>query len=85
MDPKGVQRVQGTWRNELVAEEVAMERRCPVSDVVVGVEVAADQAVIHIDMENHMTGKNCSEKVIVELAVVVVEHFDKVMDVVAVE
>lgn len=33
----------------------------------------------HIDMENHMTGKNCSEKVI-DLA-----HLNKVMDVVAVD
>ena len=81
MDPKGVQRVQDTWRNELVAEEVAVEGRCPVS-IVVAVEVAADQTMIHIDMGNHMTDKNCSETVIAEL--VVVEHFDKAMDAVAV-
>lgn len=60
--------------------EVAEEGRCSLL-VVVAVE-AVDRAVIHIDMENRMTGKNYSEKVIAEL--VVVEHFDKVMDVVAV-
>jgi len=81
MDPKGVLRVQDTRRNELVAEEVAEEERCSVL-VVVAVE-AVDQAVIHTDMENRMTGKHYSEMVIVELGVVV-EHLDKVMDVVAV-
>jgi len=81
MDPKGVQRVQDTWRNELVAEEVAVEGKCLVS-VVVAVEVAVDQTMIHIDMENHMADKNCSETVIAEPAVA--EHFDKAMNVVAV-
>lgn len=82
MDPKGVQRVQDTRRNELVVEEVAKEGRYSVLVVVVAME-AVDQAVIHIDMENCMAGKSCSEKVIVELGVV--EHLDKVMNVVAVE
>jgi len=77
MDRKGALRVCGTWRNELVAEEEAVEESCSVSIVV------AAEAVIHIDMENHMTGKNYTEKMIVESAVV--EHLDKVMDVVAVE
>lgn len=78
MDPKGVLRVQDTTRNELVAEEVAEEGRCSVLVVAV-----AMGAVIHIDMENCMTGMNYSETVIAELGVV--EHLDKVMDVVAVE
>jgi hypothetical protein len=80
MDPKGVLRVRNTRRNELVAEEVAEEGRCSV--LVVDAVEAVDQAVTHTDKENCMTGKNYSEKVIVELGVV--EHFDKVMDVVAV-
>ena len=78
MDLKGVLRVQDTTKNELEAEEAAEEGMCSVLVVVVAVE-ALDQAVIHIDMEkNCMTGKNYSEKVIVELGVVV-EHLDKVM------
>ena len=80
MDPKGVLRVQDTRRNELVAEEVAEEGRRSVL-MVVAVE-GLNQAVIHIDIENYMTGKDYSEKAIVELGVV--EHLDKVMDDVAV-
>lgn len=75
MDPKGVLRVQDTRRNELAAEEVAVEGGCP-GLIVVAVE-AVDQAVIHIDVEDHMTGKNYTEKVVVETAV---EHLGKVMD-----
>jgi hypothetical protein len=79
MDLKGVLRVQDTRRNELEAEEVAEEGRCSVLVVVVAVEVL-DQAVIHIDMErNYMTGKNYSEKMIVEVGVL--GHLNKVMDV----
>ena len=82
MDPKGGQGGQGgqdTRRNELVAEEVAEEGRGSELVVVAAAAVALDQAVIHIDMEkNCMTGKNYSEKVIVELGVVV-ERLDKVM------
>ena len=77
MDPKGVLKVQGMKRNELVAEEEAEEGSCSVLAV-----VAVDQAVIHIDTENCMIDKNYSEKLIVELGVM--EHLDKVMDVVAV-
>ena len=69
-------RVQGTWRNELVAEEGVVVERSSAS-IAVAVE-AVDQAMIHIDMENHVTGK----EVIVEPAVV--EHSDKAMDVAAV-
>jgi len=77
MDPKGVLRVRDTRRNELAAEEVAEEGRCSVLVV-----VAMEQAVIHIDEEDCTTGKNYGEKAIAELGVV--EHFDKVMDVVVV-
>jgi len=49
MDPKGVLKVQGTKRNELVAEEVEVEGKRSAL-VVVAVEVAADQAMIHIDL-----------------------------------
>lgn len=41
MDPKGVLRVQGMRRNELVAEEVEVEGRYSVL-VAVEVEVAVD-------------------------------------------
>ena len=80
MDPKGVLRVQDTTRNELVAEEVEEEGSCSVLVAV----VVAMGAVAHIDMENCMTGRNYSEKMIAELGVVE-EHLDKLMDVVAVE
>ena len=80
MDPEGVLRGRDTRRNELAAEEVAEEGRSSV--LVVVAMVVVDQAVIHIDKEDCMTGKNCTEKAIAELGVV--EHFDKVMDVVAV-
>ena len=78
MDPKGFLGVEDTRRNELVAQEVAEEGRCSAL-VVVAME-AVDQEEIHVDIENRMTGKNYSEKVIVELGVV--EHLNKVMDVV---
>ena len=78
MDPKEVLRVQDMRRNELVAEVAEEGKKCSVL-VVVAVE-ALDQAVIHIDMENCMTGKNY--RVFVGLGVA--EHLNKVMDVVAV-
>jgi len=68
-----------------VAEEVEEEGRNSVLvavAVAVEVAVAADQVEIHIDMENHLTDKNCSGMVIFELAEV--EHLDKTMNVVAV-
>jgi hypothetical protein len=65
-----------------VAEEVVVEESCFVSIVAAVVVEAVDQAMFHIRMEDHMTGKNYNEKVIVEPAVV--EHLDKRMDVVAV-
>ena len=78
MGPRGVLRVQGTWRNESVAERVVVGRPVVVVVVVVAVvKVAVDQAVIHIDMVNYMTDMNCTAKMIVELAVV--EHLNKVM------
>ena len=77
MDLKGVLKVQDMKRNEWVVEEVAEEGSYSVLVV-----VAVDQEVIHIDMENCMTDRNYSEKVIVGLGAM--EHLDKVMDVVAV-
>jgi len=65
-----------------VAEEVVVGESFSVLIVVAVVVEAVDQAMIHIRMENHMIDKNYTEKVIVEPAVV--EHLDKVMDVVAV-
>jgi len=81
MDPKAVLTVQDTRMNVLVAEGVAEEAR--YSALVVVAVQAVDQAVIHIDMENCMTRKNYTEKVIVEVGVV--DHLDKMVDVVAVE
>jgi hypothetical protein len=80
MDQKGVLRVQGR-RNELGAEVEGKHSVLVAAAVAVG--VAANQVMIHVDMKNHMTAENCSEKVIVEVAVV--EQLDKaMMDVVAV-
>lgn len=81
MGPRGVLRVQGTWRNESVAERVVVGRPVVVVAVVAVVKVAVDQAVIHIDMVNYMTDMNCTAKMIVELAVG--EHLNKVMAVAA--
>jgi len=68
MDPRWVLRVQDTRKNELAAEKVEGEGSCSVLAVVAVVEVEAlDWAVIHIDTEkNCMTGRNYSEKGIVE-------------------
>ena len=62
---------------------VVVVGKCSAS-VAVAAEVGVEQVMIHIGTENHMTGKNCNEKVFVALAVV--EHLDKMMiDVAAVD
>lgn len=65
-----------------MAEEVEEGRSSVLVAVAVAVEVAVAADQVDIDMENHLTGKNCSGMVIFELAEVV--HLDKTMYVVAV-